>query len=135
MSGQDNLELVRRAFDAFNRRDADALLDCFHAESEWRPAISPGGMEGRTYNGHDGLREWLAEVAESWETFEARDFSARPAGETVVVLGYIHARGRASGVEIDRELAQVWEMEDGKALRATAYATHTEALEAAGLSE
>ena len=133
MSQEENL--VRRAFDAFNRRDAEALLGCFHPDLEWRPAISPGGMEGRTYSGHDGLLEWLAEVSESWETFEVRGVSFRPVGETVVVLGYHHARGRASGVEIDRELAQVWEIEGGKALRATAYATQAEALEAAGLSK
>ena len=132
---QENVELVRRAFDAFNRRDADALLSCFHADAEWRPAFAPGGMEGRTYVGHDGILKWLAEVSESWEKFELRDFNARPAGARVVVLGHIHARGRASGVEIDQGLGQVWEIEQGKAVRTTAYASQAEALEAAGLSE
>ena len=132
---EENGELVRRAFDAFNRRDADGLLGCFHADCEWRPAIAPGGMEGRTYSGHDGLLAWLWEVTDSWETFEVHASSTRPVGETVVVFGYMHARGRASGVELDRELAQVWEIEGGKAVRARAYATQVEALKAAGLSE
>ena len=44
-------------------------------------------------------------------------------------------RGRASGIEIDARLYEVYTLRDGKVLRIDEYEHRAEALEAAGLSE
>jgi ketosteroid isomerase-like protein len=36
---QENVEVFKRAFDAINRRDAEALLSELDPEVEWHPAI------------------------------------------------------------------------------------------------
>ena len=130
---RENVEVARATMEAFARRDFDGVLARWHADGEWRPAISPGGLEGATYVGHDGVRRWGAELEESWETFELVDATFEAVGDRVLGLATVHARGSSSGVEIDAPLAQVWEIEEGKVRRLTGFFTQAEALEAVGL--
>ena len=132
---QENVEIVRATMEAFQRRDIEAILAHWHEDAEWRPAISPGGLEGTTYSGHDGLRNWMAELDESWETFDVVEPRFEAVGDRVLVLARVHARGLSSGAEIDAPLSQVWEFDEGKVRRLTGFVTHAEALEAVGLSE
>jgi len=63
-------------------------------------------------------------------------FVVGPGGE-IVVRHHVKARGRASGLEIDRipDIAFVWELRDGKVTRTTLYQPYAEALEAVGLRD
>jgi len=54
-------EVVARAFvDAFNRRDADALIAVSDPDIEWQPSVLVGSR--RTYRGHEGLRRWVEDL-------------------------------------------------------------------------
>src|SRR6476646_10653705 len=70
-------------------------------------------------------------------TSKQRRLSSSMGGETVVAL--IHQqrlRGRGSGIEVDAPpYALAFVFQDGKVVRWVLYPTHTEALEAAGLTE
>lgn len=132
---QENEDLVRAFLEAFASRDIESILALWHTDAEWRPALTPGGIERNTYIGHEGVRRWLGEVAEAWETLEVIDPRIESVGDRVLVLGRVRARGHTSGAEIEADLSQLWEIEDGKARRATGFMSHAEALEAAGLSE
>jgi ketosteroid isomerase-like protein len=129
---RENVEIVRELLEAFNRRDVDAIVERWPADAEWIPAISPGGLEGTTYVGPAGLRRWVAELAESWPTFEVIDPKLETIGDRVLIVGRVHARGSASGVELDTPLAQLWELDDGMVRRVSAFASHEEAIAAAG---
>ena len=62
---QENVEIVRRVSDAYNRRDVEAMLDELHPDIEWHPwlQIQLGG--GATvYRGHQGVRKGIREVEE-----------------------------------------------------------------------
>ena len=131
---QENVEVAQATMEAFKRRDFDAILARLHSDAEWRPAISPGGLEATTYRGHEGFRRWAAELAESWETFDLKDPTFEAVGDRVLLLARVHARGSSSGVTIDAPLAQVWEIDDGKVRRLTGFFSHAEALQAVGLS-
>jgi ketosteroid isomerase-like protein len=132
---QENVEIVRTAVEAFRRGDTEALIACCTDDVEWRPALSPGGVEGTTYIGHEGVRQWTADTKESWETFELRDPRYKAVGERVLVLLHAHVRGSTSGIEIDAPLAQIYEISGQKVRRITGFTSQAEALEAAGLSE
>ena len=56
---QENVELTRRAFQAFEDRDLDALLALLDDNVEAFPILA--GMEGG-YRGHDGIRRWWASL-------------------------------------------------------------------------
>jgi ketosteroid isomerase-like protein len=131
MASPQELETVRRAYDCFNRRDIDELLAIVDPEMEWHPLL--GELGGGVYRGHEGLRMLVSEVYDTWESFRIEVEDVIDAGGLIFGFSRSRARGRASGVEADIRLVTVWEMRDGRALRARSYATLEEALAAAGL--
>jgi uncharacterized protein len=131
MASKQDLETVRRGYDAFNRRDIDALLDAFHPEVEWHPLLAELG--GGTYLGHDGVRRMLEEIEESWDDFRTEADRVVDAGERIFVFAHTSGRGKTSGVEAELHVVTVVEMRDGRALRVWSYGTLEEALAAAGL--
>jgi ketosteroid isomerase-like protein len=64
------------------------------------------------------------------EVSEIRDL-----GDTVVTLGRIRTRGKASGIDLERPAAYVGEFEGGLIRRLRAYQDQNQALEAVGLPE
>jgi ketosteroid isomerase-like protein len=59
---QENVDAFWRDMDAFRRGDFDAWVDGFHDDAEFVPRRAP--IQG-TYRGHNGLREFLADNAET----------------------------------------------------------------------
>ena len=74
--------------------------------------IGSCGVDGRAYHGHDGLRRFVAEIAGEWEQVRFEVDEIRGAGEQVVALGRVRARGGASGVERVVPLALVGVVRD-----------------------
>jgi ketosteroid isomerase-like protein len=133
---QENVEVFKRAFDAINRRDADALLSELDPEVEWHGAILMAMGGTRTvYRGHEGVREWLGDLYETLSEFQAEYPEIRDLGDRTVAIGRVRGRGTASKAEIESPHATVVEFKNGKAIRVRTYLDPDEALEAAGLSE
>jgi ketosteroid isomerase-like protein len=72
---------------------------------------------------------------EAWEGAETTLEEVIGHGDRVFVAARFHARGRASGVEVETRLYEVYTVRDAKVLRIDEYATRDEAIEAAGLRE
>jgi ketosteroid isomerase-like protein len=132
MVSRENTELLREWFAATARRDVTRLLEIASPEIEYIPIMAV--LEGRVYCGHEGIEQWLEELFEHWETFEPIGHEFHERGNTVIALGCWHARGKASGAQLDNEPA-TWVVEflDGKMTRLQTYTSRAEALKAAGL--
>jgi hypothetical protein len=52
--------LGRDWVDAFNRRDAEALVALSDPDVDWHPTVLVGSR--RTYRGHDGIRRWVEDL-------------------------------------------------------------------------
>jgi ketosteroid isomerase-like protein len=130
---QENVDLVRRALEAFPRGDMDEMLSYMDPEGELHSAIV-GGAEGVSYRGHEGFRRWYADSFESFEELSNEWSEFRDLGDRVLVFGRIHARGRESGLEIDSPTGWVFTVRNGKLVRAEGFLSREAALEAAGLS-
>ena len=109
---QESIEIVRAAIDAWNRSDFDAWIGAWDERAEFHPFHARS--EDPAYHGHDGLRRFVAEMAAEWEEVRFEVDEIRGAGEQVVALGRVRARGRASGVECDVPLALVGIVRDKK---------------------
>ena len=126
---------MRRGWEALAHKDFDAVLELIHPDIEWRPALGPGGAEGRVYRGRDAYERWLrTELLEVWEEFrgENLDFRELP-GNRVLMFGELVARGKASGVEVRTPFGQLAEVRDGLIFRLHGFAGHDDARRAAGL--
>ncbi|MEA2246216.1 MAG: hypothetical protein QOH46_745 [Solirubrobacteraceae bacterium] len=126
-----NADIVRRAFEAFSRRDLPAVIALCDPEMVFSPAT--GRLAGRDepYRGHDGLRTYLADVARVWEELRSEPDEYIEVGDRVVCTGRVYAWG--VGRAIDAPAGWVWRLRDGRLVEGTVYDTRRAAFEAAGL--
>lgn len=128
----DNAEIVRRAFDAFSRRDLTALLVLADPEVEFSPATARLAGRAEPYRGHEGLRTYLADVARIWQELRSEpDEFLEVDGDVVVCTGRVYAWG--VGRVIDAPAGWVWRLRDGLLIEGRVYENRREALAAAGL--
>jgi ketosteroid isomerase-like protein len=130
---QENVELVRRTVEMANRRELDALDDIATADYEWHNAPDLPG--GGVHRGLEAVKAHLRDFFEMWETYTLEEVQTIDAGERVVQLCRLHAKGKGGGVPLDTPIAYVHTFRDGKFARTMAFVHHDEALEAAGLRE
>jgi ketosteroid isomerase-like protein len=128
-----NGELVRNAFERWNAGDKEALLDEIDPAAEIHVA-SAEAFGREPYRGHAGYREWLATMEDSFDHWELRPTVFHEHGDTVVVLGTMHVRGRISGVVLDQETGWIVRIRDGRMWYFQAFLNHEEALDAGGIS-
>jgi ketosteroid isomerase-like protein len=133
---QENVEIVRRLLDAFNRQDATGAAELWAADGKWRPAFIGGGLlEGAVFRGPRGAVEFVELQAETWESVVAEPVRMQDLGDTVLVEVHLSAVGRGSGVPVERVTWNVFEVVDGKATSGTVYTSKEQALKAVGLEE
>jgi len=96
-------------------------------------ALLGGRSQANVYRGLEGIRRWKAEIDEVFVDPRFELIELREAGEKVLEIMRLTARGRESGVPVELDGARVWEFRDGKVWRAQAYLDRREALRAAGL--
>ena len=130
---QENVEVVKRAVNAFNRRDLDGLEELGTPDIEW--ITSMGAIEGEPFRGREGGDTYLARLTDAWEEFRTVAENVRDLGDRVLMLGQVEGRGKGSGVPVNMPLAQVYDFRDGKVSRIRSYLEHGEALKAVGLAE
>jgi ketosteroid isomerase-like protein len=130
---EENVEVVRDAFDAWNRGDRDSWLAAWDEDGEFYPLRSQ--VEGRPYRGHEGLRQFWVEIGAVWAGARLSMDEIRDAGDRFVALGRLTAGGRAGGAELDVPLGIVGAVRNGKVVYARFFSDPAEALEAAGLRE
>ena len=110
----DEIEVVRGLYEAFERRDLDAMLAAFSDDAELH-FEGTARLAGRSqpYRGHQGLREYLVDVERLWEelVLHATDYRAVPG--SVIVMG--HITGRRQGLDVRRASVWTWKVKDGRA--------------------
>jgi ketosteroid isomerase-like protein len=131
---QENVEVVRRFYDAYNRRAVDELATLVNPDFAFRSVFV--AVEGRVYRGADGFSPYFADLAAAWEEFWLEVQDIRDAGDDRVLgLMQVHGRGGTSGVEVDPNIAAVFQLRDGRVSGLSTFMDPAEALEAAGLRE
>lgn len=127
----DPVAFMRRVYEAVNTRSFVFHEDLFHPEFEFRSALA--ATEGRVYRGAKGNEEWYRDLDDAFGCVRFDVEEVIEAGDLLVVLIRGHFSGRSSGVAFSQSFGQVWRFRDGRATRNDVYATHAEALEAAGV--
>ena len=128
--------MVRRATDAYNRRDPDGMLEDWAPDAvlDWSNARV---FDAGVYRGHGEIRAFTEEFLATWDEVRIELVDDGPVevedglliGENVAYL-----RGR-DGIEVQARSAWLITIRDGEQTSLTLYQTKQDALEAAGLSE
>jgi ketosteroid isomerase-like protein len=131
---QENVEIVRRSFEAFARGDFDAAFSAYDPSIEWRTAADEPDQQ--THRGLAGVRGFVGSLAEPWaDRFEGvMEFEAFiDRGNWVVVPWSARVQGRGSGIAVDLRETYVVRVQGAKIVRVEEYRSRQEALEAVRL--
>ena len=111
------MALVERLYDAFNRRDSEEIVAICDKRMEFFPVTTAEAI-GRDapYVGPDGLRAYLADVAEVWEELRISPSELQQRGDTLLVRGRVYARSRDLGIR-DLPVAWIWETSEERFVR------------------
>ena len=124
---QANVDRFKRGVEAWNADDYDGWIEQFDPAVEWSALMEE-------FRGHAGARQ-------AWESFKGdlglkvRFDDIRDLGDSVLALGELTGTGRTTGLNVGGEVAQLFTFRGGKAIRVRDFASHTEGLRAAGLSQ
>jgi ketosteroid isomerase-like protein len=130
---QENVEIVGRAIEAFNRQDFDAALRDVARDATVDMSHSRGPDAG-VYAGHDAVRRFWTDMTEPFEQHTMVPEELIPHGDHVVVPMTTRMRGRG-GIELEAKSAAVALLREGRLVRWTMYQEKAEALKAVGLEQ
>jgi ketosteroid isomerase-like protein len=136
----ENVEIVRRVYEAEAQGDTKAVLELYDPDIEFDNSRSPVGdfsaTVGRLFRGRDRVQGAFREWYEAWEKVESEVEELIDAGYDQVVSVFTYrARGRTSGVEVEfAHMAGHWTIRDGRVIRVAFLPSREDALEAAAPS-
>ena len=112
---QENIDLARRANEAWNRRDLEAMLTLSDPEIEY--VNSPTALEPGTRHGHDGLKavvrtQWAALTDARLEIDRIFD-----RGEDILTLGRLSRQLPGSEARLEDQSLILWRIRDRKLVR------------------
>ena len=131
---EENVELVRRAYELWNHNETDEFLESAHPDLVYTTSGVFPGFDP-VYRGREGLAQFRETMLEAWESFHIEPTQLSPHGDWVIAALRFVGRGKASGVEVDIEFHHAVHIRDGLMDRLLSTPDRSKALEAAGLSE
>jgi serine phosphatase RsbU (regulator of sigma subunit)/ketosteroid isomerase-like protein len=110
-------DLIEQLFEAFNRRDADAIAALCEGSLGFFP-VGTAEAVGRTapYTGPEGLRDYLRDVERIWEELLVTPKVVERHGDSLLVRGRVYLRSKELGIR-DMPAAWIWEVADGRFTR------------------
>jgi ketosteroid isomerase-like protein len=132
---QENVEILGAFYEAFNGRHIEGALQYVDQNVELYPGVMAPDLDTQ-YVGRQGLREFFSRIATGpWETVTVEPQEAIETEDgRILSVDLWRFRGR-EGIEIERELPNLFTFRDGLIVRIDGFPEKADALEAAGLSE
>ncbi len=123
-----NSETLQRSYEALNDGDISTVLEVIDPDIVWQEADhSPDAGSHRGRESFEAFfRSWLA----SFDNFRIEPLEVIERGEVLIAVVRQSGKGQASGIEVSVEIAHVWTIRDGRAVRWQTFASREDALEA-----
>ena len=114
---QQNIEIVKKVYEAFARRDINSILDLLSSEVEWGEPENPFNPAAGTRYGHKGFLEWsnIGQEAEEILELELKKFLADD--DTVAVVGYTKCLAKPTGKIYETDFVNLVTLNNGKVIR------------------
>jgi ketosteroid isomerase-like protein len=133
---EENLKVVRRFYNAFNRRNREDGAALLHPQIEWHsiaaPMLGVDAMRGRD----DALRFMFEQIGEGVEDFRAipEQVKELPGDRVLAVVRY-EGRGVTSGTAVSMTAVAIYRFEANQIVFFQDFTTRDEALKAVGLEQ
>ena len=131
--------MVRRWVAAINRADADELVTLADPSVDYLPYLGSLSGEAGAYQGHQGLRQYVRDLAEAWSAYSVEIHRLEDLGDEVLMEGRLRATGQSSGLEVDAEMAWVHSFRpgtgEGRYIRLRFFSDRAKAIAAAELQK
>ena len=114
---QQNIEIVKKVYEAFARRDINSILDLLSSEVEWGEPENLFNPAAGTRYGHKGFLEWsnIGQEAEEILELELKKFLADD--DTVAVVGYTKCLAKPTGKIYETDFVHLVTLNNGKVIR------------------
>ena len=132
---QENVELVRRVYELWNRGDLHAAVEMLDQHVVWNAYVHL--PDSRPRHGVPEVQQWAGEFAEAWGEIQVQIKRLEEVGDDLVLaLVRMTGRGRGSGAAVESGVdGHVWTVRDRKVAAVRMYQGTEDALEAVGLRE
>jgi ketosteroid isomerase-like protein len=132
---QENVEIVRRLWEAAERQDDQAVFALYDPAIAWESRALGPLEAGGLYYGHSGVRAFFRDWLEAFDSYTAQAETFVEVGDRVVVGYRVTGRGKGSGVDVEMPRWNIYEIRAGLVSRVDIFASEGDALEAVGLRE
>jgi ketosteroid isomerase-like protein len=116
----ETMDLARRALSLLSDGKFEELIAMTDPEVKWHSFFAELG-QGGVYSGHEGMREYARDLQDAWDVVRVEVDHALPAGETALLVGRIHYRGKTSGVETKDPAGWSLRFRNGKVIQFRAF--------------
>jgi ketosteroid isomerase-like protein len=130
---QENIDLVSEVTEVIAQRNVERLIELTDPEVEWH-SVFAGLGEGGVCRGHGGIRRYLSDLGDVWESMRMNIDQALSIGAVVLMVGRLHYHGRGSGVETEAPLGIVAKFRNGRIIYMRAFQEPEQAFLSVGLS-
>ena len=130
---QENVDVVKAFFDAYNARDSEAMDGLLHPDAKMTTLSARGGLGGHW--GQGTTERYFKQLDEAWADFRIEIDEYREVGQRVVALGVARGAGLSSRIEVASHFAVVFVVMNAQILLLDTYDDWKSGLEAAGLRE
>ena len=130
---QENVEIVRAYYSAWNAGGLDAARGFWSHDFEWQDA--PEMPDAGSYKGVESAAAHFQDLNEVLGTMKVEVHRLLPVGDEVFVSLRVHLDAPRGGLPIDGVIHETIRIEEGKIVRIRLFLDEHEALEAAGLQE
>jgi uncharacterized protein len=130
---EENVEIVRRYYAAWNAGGLDAARVFWSDDFEWHDA--PGMPDGGVYRGAEAAAAHFRDLNEVLGTMEVHLDRVLSAGDEVFVLLHVHLDAPRGELALDGPIFETVRIEEGMISRIRLFLDENAALEAVGLSE
>src|SRR2546423_91166 len=129
---QENIEIVRRVYDALNRGDWDAVFRDMHRDAE---ITTQRGPAAGTHRGRVAIQGVIEDYNAAFESVVLEPEQFHENGDQVLVLVTRRARPNGGGVDIEVRNGHIWTVRDDTILSMKSFPDPKKALKAAGLKD
>ncbi|HEU0174713.1 MAG TPA: nuclear transport factor 2 family protein [Blastocatellia bacterium] len=119
---QENINVINKIYETFGQRDFAAVLEHFAPTFEWIAAANSPLADHSPYRGLDEVRDVVfARIAAGFERLTVKVDEIFGADDKVVALGFYNGVRKASGKRFQAQLAHIWTLANGKAVKFQQY--------------